>query len=160
MSKFNLQENLFIHYADCMTRMETEIHSISYSNEAYEEIQRNPDKFFLFTPYDQRQKEYSNHSHSLLAMRRHIRKYWRNLISILHQRNPRARQISYPVPKTRRSLLRNLSEMCTIWRHIEFRDKDDQIRDRLIVGILGNDLIEKLQLESELLEFFFLREMY
>lgn len=43
--------------------------------------------------------------------------------------------------------VRNLHELAA---HCEFRDKDDQIRDRLVVGILDNDLSEKLQLESEL----------
>lgn len=43
--------------------------------------------------------------------------------------------------------VRNLHELAA---HCEFRDKDDQIRHRLLVGILDNDLSEKLQRKSEL----------
>ena len=43
--------------------------------------------------------------------------------------------------------VRNLHELSA---HCDFKDKNEQIRDRLVIGILDRELSEKLQLESEL----------
>lgn len=91
--------------------------------------------------WDQKQKGYSNHSHSLLAMR-NMKRFWRFVKYFVLKKNVIHERLKFHSQCQRHGasveeFARNVHELVA---QLEFRDKDDQISHRLLVGILDNEL--------------------
>lgn len=78
-------------------------------------------------------------------MKRFIEYFWQKC-KIIHDRsmfNPRTQQESETIEEFVRALN-------TLIKHCDNADPDEQVRDRLVIGLRDRQLTEKLQLQSDL----------